>query len=123
MANEITYELYLKAAKGNLSIERRIPATKADMAGDAYSANVQTIATSSTAVTIAAAVSTAGFAFFRNLDATNFVEIGVEDGGSTFIAFAKLDPGQAAVVPLATTSIYAKADTAAVLLETIVVED
>lgn len=123
MANEISYQVKIQASKSNLKVERDPGRLTADLSGDAYSANVQSIATSSTAVTIASAVSTAGFAFFRNLDATNYVEIGVEDGSMTFIAFAKLKPGQAGLIPLATTSIYAKADTAAVLLESIIIED
>ena len=124
MADELNYSVSLQFAKGSLALKREAVRQLADVAGDAYSANVQSIATTAggTAVTIAAAVGTAGFAFFRNLDATNFVEVGVESGG-TFYPLLKLKPGECALGRLTTTSVYARANTGAVLLETIVVED
>ena len=38
-----------------------------------------------------------GYAFFRNIDATNYVEIGVQIS-TVFYAFAKLKAGEVAVV-------------------------
>lgn len=61
-------------------------------------------------------VSAAGWAFFENLDATNFVRLGIDSAG-TFVPFLKLMPGESVIVRLATNAPYAKADTAAVQLD------
>lgn len=61
-------------------------------------------------------VSSAGWARFENLDSTNFIQIGVDSGG-TFIPFLKLLAGEYTFVRLATSAPYAKADTAAVKLD------
>lgn len=60
-------------------------------------------------------VSAAGWAFFENLDATNFVRIGIDSTG-TFVPFLKLLPGESVWVRLATNAPYAKSDTAATQL-------
>lgn len=58
-----------------------------------------------------------GFAYFRNLDDTNFVEIGLEVSAA-FVPFVTLLPGQwTPITGLADKDIYAKADTANVELE------
>jgi len=62
-------------------------------------------------------VAAAGWARFENLDATNFVEIGV-DVAAAFVPFLKLLPNEPPVfVRLATNAPYAKANTAAVRLD------
>lgn len=60
-------------------------------------------------------ISSEGWAFFRNMDATNFVEIGWDATG--FQSAFKLLAGDVAVVPLNPSRTWqAKADTAAVNL-------
>jgi hypothetical protein len=67
-----------------------------------------------------------GWAFFRNLDATNFIEVGRDDTG--FISFARLRAGSATVAgewflgPVGPGAIWAKADTAAARLQYIITE-
>lgn len=62
-------------------------------------------------------VGTAGWAFFKNLDSTNYVEIGTDATG-TFVPFLKLLAGESSgPIRLATSAPYAKANTAAVKLE------
>ena len=72
---------------------------------------VQNVGTSAEAVTLTD-LDTAGYAFFKNMDGTNFVEIALDSAVSTQV-FAKLYPGQFALIPLKTTTIYAKFDTGA----------
>jgi hypothetical protein len=116
MANELTLTLSMSASKGFL-VSRSAASLRRDISGDSYAAGVQAIGFAAhEAVVIAAEVATAGFCWFKNLDATNFVQIGV-DVGAAFYPLVKLLPGDCAIVPLATTTLYAKADTAAVNLE------
>ena len=61
-----------------------------------------------------------GVFFFRNIDETNFVEIGItsdDTSGGTFYPFLKLLAGEYAVGRLSNATIFAKADTAAVNLQ------
>jgi hypothetical protein len=61
-------------------------------------------------------VASAGWARFCNTSATNFILIGTDSTG-TFIPFLKLLAGEEVWVRLGTNAPYAKADTAAVLLD------
>lgn len=71
---------------------------------------IQTVGTS--AENIAGGdVGTPGYLFLKNLDSTNFVEIGVDNTG--FVEMGKLTAGQEACFPVAdSTTIQLKADTA-----------
>lgn len=118
---EIQLTTRLQVAKGYLKLTRdRIQ--NISMTGTRYSAGVQDIGFAAhEALTIGSDVGTAGWGEFRNLDTTNFVQIGLDVAG-TFYPFAKLLPGESFPVPLATKDLYAKADTAAVQLELTVLE-
>jgi len=70
--------------------------------------NVQNVATSWGALGLGGVV-TPGIAIFKNLDDTNYVEIG---DGTT--AFAKLLPGEQCILRLALAALQARANTAAV---------
>lgn len=124
MANEINVSLSLSASKGSIEVTRRSGNLLRDMSGDAYGANVQSIPTTAggTALATFAAVGTPGLTWFRNLDSTNYVDIGVEDSG-TFYPFVKLKAGDCALLRLGTAAPYARANTSAVLLEYIILED
>lgn len=124
MADEITVIAGLRVTNGNLKVEHSTLQSTFTMSGDATSRNTQSIPTTAagTALSIAAAVGTAGFSFFRNLDATNFVEIGVQVGG-TFYPVIKLKAGEYGVCRFSVLTLYARADTAAVLLDFSMVEN
>lgn len=122
MANEIKTSLTLDVSNGSLEVSKKSGRLLADMTGPAYSGGVQNIGTTHEQLTVDAGVGTAGVAWFRNLDDTNFVEIGT-DVSASFEAFAKLKPGEVGMIRLATTAVYAKADTAAVDLEYLIFED
>lgn len=73
-------------------------------------ANVQSITTTHAALAMGG-VTTAGYGFFQNLDATNYIEIGI-DVGATFHPTVRLRAGEVAVFRLTTNAPYAKANTA-----------
>ena len=118
MANEISVSCGITVSKTNGPKASFPSETKQiDLAGTLYSSAVQVIGTGShEALTIVADQSTAGWAYFRNIDATNYVEIGV-DVGATFGPLLRLYPGQFTVTRLTTTAVYAKANTSSVSLQ------
>lgn len=120
MANEITINLKMSVANGFLT-QRMDPGTLfADMSGTAAAGGAQDIGTSGEAIAIGD-VATAGYAYFRNCGPTNFVELGT--GTTTFVAFAKLKAGEAAVFRLGTNAPTARANTAAVKLQYLILAD
>lgn len=122
MPNEIRATIDLKATKGNLSLKKRVAMT-IDMAGGSYTSKVKSIGTTHELLDIGSDVATAGMTVLQNHDATNFVEIGIEESGSlAFIPLLALPPGEAQLVRLASKLVWARADTAAVPLEIIVLE-
>jgi hypothetical protein len=124
MANEIRVTARLQATKGNLTMDRNVQSLARDMTGTALSVNVQNIATTAEgdALVTAAGVATAKWAFFRNLDGTNTVTIGPREGGGTYIPVISLAPGDVALLPLATKTLYAKASASTVDLECQILE-
>lgn len=76
--------------------------------------NVQNIGTTTEQI-IYGDVTTIGYLMIQNLDATNFVSIGLATPVTTGPgnAFAKLLPGEFLIIPTRQTTVYALADTAA----------
>jgi hypothetical protein len=122
MANEIRTSVRLQVTKGNLTIDRSTNSGRATMSGTRMSSVVQNIGTTYEAVSISSEVGTAGWAYLKNNDTTNYVEVGLEVSAA-FHPFLKLKAGEAAVLRLATDTIFARADTAATDLEITVLED
>lgn len=119
MANEITIVTGLRATSANFKVEHANLTKQADLATKTRSLNTQSIPTTAagTALVIAAGVAAAGgWAWFRNIDPTNYVEIGVQVA-ATFYPVAKLLPGEAAVFRVAVLTLYARANTSAAVLE------
>lgn len=68
-------------------------------------------------------ITTEGWAYFRNRDATNYVEIGV-DVAATFYPVIRLNTGESCAVRLTQgVDIYAQANTAAVILQREILDD
>lgn len=123
MADEITVSARLQVRKGGITLDKNFQAIRVDMAGDAKTESIQPIGFAAHEVLVLSdGVTTAGYAYFHNLDITNFVQIGIDSGG-TFHPLVKLFPGEVALFRLATSSVYAKADTASVNLEYGIVEN
>jgi hypothetical protein len=122
MANEIYVNTNFKADKSNLSVQhqRTINAT---LSGTVYAAGAPSIPTTSTGTALAmGSVTTAGWSYMVNTDATNYVEVGIQQGG-VFYAFVKLKPGEYWVGRLGTNAPYARANTAAVVLQYTILQD
>lgn len=121
MANEITISSGLQAIKGNANITINLQTKQADWAGTRFIRNVQAIGTSYEAITVSD-VSTAGYAYFTNIDATNYVEIGVEVAAA-FYPLVRIDAGKTAgPFRLSTLTIFGRANTAAVNLDLTILE-
>ena len=123
MANEITAVVELKALKSSLSIAFPRLTKLIDLAGSRYSSMVQDIGFAAHELLVLAGdQTTVGMGVFVNLDATNFIELGIDSGPGTFRPLIKLKAGHPALFYATTNAIYAKADTATCKLQYLILE-
>lgn len=118
MANEITVTAALSVYKSSVmssTVGRSVDGATFTMTGSPFiGPTTISVGTSAEAIPLAE-VTQPHWAWFKNLDATNFVEIRNGSGGADLI---RLYPGEACAVPLAIDATpYAIADTAACLME------
>lgn len=118
MANEITLGVSVAVVKGLMAMARTVTGLQLTMAGTATVQAVKSVGTVKETLDLLG-VSAPGYVLLRNLDATNFVEVG-EDADTPFL---KLKAREVAVFRMAGTTLSAKADTAAVNLEYMVLSD
>ncbi len=121
MADEVSLSYTLNLNNNNLTYfaSESFSADQASLGGP--SNGVQNIGTSSEAVGITD-VTNLGFGKFKNLDQVNFVEVGIEVA-ATFYPFVKLLAGESCVLRLSpSVTLYARANTGAVNLESMVFE-
>jgi len=71
--------------------------------------NIQTIGTSAEAIVVGDVVP--GYLYFKNTDATNYIDLGIENTAITPIVF-RLKAGEGVLVPTTNATWYAKANTA-----------
>jgi hypothetical protein len=127
MANEITMTGRLRVANGSLcnhdSGTRAISITQ-NTAAPARTGGTQTIGTAAAGEALDIGdLTTNGCAFFRNCNATQFVEIGIQHGG-TFYPLVRLNAGESFPCRLAQgITPYARANTADVILEADIYDD
>ncbi len=93
----------------------------ATLAAEKWSANAQSIGTANEQLFPVTDIGTPGYALFHNTDATNYIELALDS--STLQVIAKLKAGQFALIPLSTKTLYAKANTAACILNWLMLED
>ena len=126
MANEISISTRLLAKKSFLNVDHNVGTVTADLSGSTSAAGIVSIPTTAggTALSLdGITTATMGYAFFRNIDATNYIEIGVQVGG-TFYALVKLKAGEVALLRMNQTNPpYALANTAAVVLQFTILAD
>lgn len=116
MANEITVTSSFKLENGNDSYTRTVSYNADQAAVGGPSPGALLIGTSHEAVA-PVDISSLGWAVFKNLDQTNYVEIGVEVTGA-FYPLLKLLPGEQVQVRLSpAVLVFAQANTAAVRLD------
>ena len=124
MANELTVSASLSFVKGNTNVSMSKNGLQVTVSGSQYIRNVQSINhAAEEAIQMGELASlTPGYSFWRNNDSTNFVEL----RPATSVAdFAKMKAGEIALFRFADgmTAPYGQADTAAVEVEYIIVED
>jgi hypothetical protein len=121
MANEITVNSGINIQKGNLSFQLPLNTITADLTGTRVIRNVQNVGTTFEALAVND-VATAGWAYFRNLSTTNFVEIGVEVS-ATFYPLIRLNAGETAgPIRLSVLTARLRANTAAVDVDCLIAE-
>lgn len=120
MASEILVSALLQFSKGNYSDSVGSGSQSIDMAGTHFHHTKLTVATGGTALTVGT-VATLGWFWCKNHDATNFVEL--RDGASG-ADVVRVEAGEEMAFRWAQGATpYGVADTAAVELEYLFVED
>ncbi len=115
MSNELRIGLVFSYEKNGAKVQIT-EHFEVDVAGDSFTDEIQSVGTSNVALAVGAAMGTQGWSLVKNLDATNYVEVGIT--GSYSI---KLLAGKAAIFPAA-AALFAKADTAACLVRYCIIE-
>ena len=121
MADEVTVNAFISVVKDYLSFTKNIGSLSFDMDTARMAGGTQTIGTGAHEALEFNDIATPGYVWMRNLDATNYVEIGIDDEG-TFEPTIVLKAGRIAMFPAA-AQLYAQADTADVELEYYVAEE
>lgn len=123
MAKEIIVKTSIACANGSFVMPEMGPGIQYfDQAAQGRSANTQTIGTTQEALVIGSDIAVPGVAYFRNIDPTNYIELGLVVS-ATFYPFAKIKPGEAYVLRIAAgAAYYAKANTTAAKLDNVVLE-
>lgn len=120
MANEITITSTLKYAK-NKAAASLTGSVTVNQTGDKYEAGVQIIGTAEESIS-KNDIGTIGYCMFRNMDASNYVTIGAVSGPTNHTLTVKAGE-VAGPLRWTGTGIFAKADTAPVNLEYLLIED
>lgn len=120
MANEISVSTTLSATKLGATVSSTGNRT-VDMTGDQMISNVQIIGATSEAILLGD-VTTPGYVYLKNLDATNFVSISVLATAVAGTSFTKLLAGDFCIFKAVSTQITAIADTAPINLQVIAIE-
>lgn len=110
MADELKIGLVVSYDKNGAKYVRS-EHQEVDITGDSIGGQIQSIPTSNTALVVPAAIGTVGWVYIKNLDATNYVSVGLT--GSYTI---KLLAGESTMFRAAGT-IFALANTGACLVE------
>lgn len=116
MADEIKVRAGLVLENGTLTVNHKATADQTiDQAVAQQDGGTQSIGTSAENIGVVD-VATLGWAWFKNLDGTNYVELGVDAAG--FLPVVRLNAGEQCVFRLAQgITLQARANTAAVLLQ------
>jgi hypothetical protein len=111
MANEITVGIDFHARKGSYLFHFRPQALRVDLTNAVDSRNVASIGTAWTGVSVSPGVATAGWSIFRNLSTgAQYVDVATGSTSSPSV-FARLYPGEIALLPLGQTTLSARAQT------------
>lgn len=117
MANELTLNVGINFSKGGAKYTTS-DSDQVTITGDAFTNAVQAIGTSEEEVAQGADLGTPGYVFIKNLDATNYVEV----GSTTGVYDIKLLAGEFALYRHNSATVYAKANTASCNIQYIIFE-
>jgi hypothetical protein len=119
MAATITVNATVRAVDTSVSLNETVNLTKVYTAtGNDYGFITQSISSSThVVITLPATIATSAIGQFTilNTDSTNYVSLGGDNGG-TFVPFLRIRAGRFAVGEYEPTTLYAKANTAAVVI-------
>lgn len=118
MAQELSIQAALAFIKAGASANKNFPSTYFDVSGAAYIANAIAVGTSDEALALGD-VSTIGWVYMRNLDATNYISVG-SDGTLYPI---KMKPGEPALIRWNAAAVHVKANTATCQMEYLIIAD
>ena len=120
MANEITLTASLAFAKGSVSVSLSKSAAQfsVDAGSHKYYSGMQTVGTSEEALELGD-IATGGYCLLINRDATNYVSVRAGTGAANLI---KLKAGEAALFRCEAAAPYVIANTAACLVEVLLIE-
>lgn len=118
MSKEISITMAISFKKGGAQV-RRSESITVDVTGDAFSHEVQEIGTSEEQLAQGADLGTPGYMFIKNMDATNYVEV----GSTTGVYDIKLKAGEVCLYRHNSATVYAKANTLACKVEYLLIED
>jgi len=123
VSSSLTYSNGTSGALGSLMISSRSQSITQNTAAPARAGGTQTIGFAAHEVLVVTGITTLGWARFRNRDATNYVEIGV-DVAATFYPLVRLNFGEECVFRLSQgITVYAQANAAAVILDRDILDD
>ena len=117
MANELSLSVSLAFSKGGASVARS-EGIQVTVTGDAFSHEVQEIGTVEEALAQGSELGTPGYIFIKNLDSTNYVEI----GSTTGVYDIKLKAGEVCLYRHNSATVYAKSNTATCNVEYVLIE-
>lgn len=121
MADEISYQIALRCTKGYESESATPTSLVADKATIGAMGETQIVPTSDTVVDLGDLVA-ARWCYLRNLDTTNYIELGPTSGGA-IVKMVKLKAGEACLFPLAASVVLrAIANTGSVNLKKLILE-
>ena len=118
MADELRVNASLSFSKDGATINKAYSKT-ITVTGDSYVSGVLSIGTDEETLTQLEDLGTPGYILLKNMDSTNYIEV----GSTTGVYDIKLEAGEIALYRHNSATVYAKANTAACLLEYTLIED
>jgi hypothetical protein len=111
MAAEGRQTLGFTSTRAGNAISFNVTSQGMTIAADASIQDVYTVASSAwQAITLGSITGTAGMIAIQNLDASNFIQVALDNAGAQ--VFARILPSLGAMFPPQTNTMYWKADTA-----------
>jgi len=120
MANEITLSASLAYSEGDVAASLAFTGLQFDVTGNKVVHTVQSVAITTDEPLVHGDVGTPGYIIIKNHDDANFVSLSDADGTT---ACVKIKAGEVAMFRLASADPYIVADTAACIVEYLLIED